>query len=192
MRRTRTRTLLGAGIAAAALVALTGCNAGGPGGSDLSFDVADDPDITGSPTFDEMVERGGPIIGVKEDQPGLGYLDATTNERSAALLPLFPGETTSITATTPPSRCRIATRSAFRAYRSGSARGESGCATSEVRSIRAKHSGGRSPALRRSQRPPIQHWWKWWNNPASVLSQAWIGIDAAPRRAPAVGSGGLL
>src|SRR5690606_19408098 len=36
----------------------------------------------GSPTFDAMTERGSVKIGVKEDQPGLGYLDAATGERT--------------------------------------------------------------------------------------------------------------
>ncbi|HWK78894.1 MULTISPECIES: glutamate ABC transporter substrate-binding protein [unclassified Microbacterium] len=87
----RTRTLAGIGIAATALIALTACNSGSPttpggdGGDEgdaPAYEVAQDVQLEGSPTFDAMVERGGPIIGVKEDQPNLGYLDATTNERS--------------------------------------------------------------------------------------------------------------
>ncbi len=80
------RTLAAVGIAAGALVALTACNSGSPdsgGGEDVDQqDVADDVQLEGSPTYDAMVERGGPVIGVKEDQPNLGYLDATTEERS--------------------------------------------------------------------------------------------------------------
>lgn len=34
--------------------------------------------LDGSPTFDKMQARGHPIIGVKEDQPELGYRDPTT------------------------------------------------------------------------------------------------------------------
>ncbi|MCC2030436.1 glutamate ABC transporter substrate-binding protein [Microbacterium tenebrionis] len=90
----RTRTLAGIGIAATALLALTACNSGSPttpggdagdgadGGDAPAYEVATDVQLEGSPTFDAMVERGGPVIGVKEDQPNLGYLDATTNERS--------------------------------------------------------------------------------------------------------------
>lgn len=88
----RTRTLAGIGIAATALFALTACNSGSPttpgggdggdGGDAPAYEVATDVQLEGSPTFDAMVERGGPIIGVKEDQPNLGYLDATTGERS--------------------------------------------------------------------------------------------------------------
>jgi glutamate transport system substrate-binding protein len=87
----RTRTLAGIGIAATALLALTACNSGSPttpggdggdGGDAPAYEVAQDVKLEGSPTFDAMVERGGPVIGVKEDQPNLGYLDATTNERS--------------------------------------------------------------------------------------------------------------
>ena len=80
----RTRTLAGVGIAAVTLLALTACNSGTPGGGGEAPDaeVADDVVLEGSPTYDAMVERGGPVIGVKEDQPNLGFLDATTGERS--------------------------------------------------------------------------------------------------------------
>lgn len=87
----RTRTLAGIGIAATALLALTACNSGSPsnpggddadGGDAPAYEVATDVQLEGSPTYDAMVERGGPVIGVKEDQPNLGYLDATTGERS--------------------------------------------------------------------------------------------------------------
>lgn len=87
----RTRTLAGIGIAATALLALTACNSGSPadpggdggdGGDEALFEVATDVSLEGSPTYDAMVERGGPVIGVKEDQPNLGYLDVTTDERS--------------------------------------------------------------------------------------------------------------
>ncbi|OAN37646.1 glutamate ABC transporter substrate-binding protein [Microbacterium sp. H83] len=90
----RTRTLAGIGIAAAALLALTACNSGSPsnpgggtggdeGGEDSTwFEVASDVQLEGSPTFDAIQERDKVVIGVKEDQPGLGYLDVTTNERT--------------------------------------------------------------------------------------------------------------
>lgn len=90
----RTRALAGIGIGVAALLALTACNSGSPsapgggtgdagdGGDKPLFEVAEDVSLEGSPTFDAMTERDGVVIGVKEDQPGLGYLDATTGERS--------------------------------------------------------------------------------------------------------------
>ncbi|KJQ55972.1 glutamate ABC transporter substrate-binding protein [Microbacterium sp. SA39] len=91
----RTRTLAGIGIAAVALLALTACNSGSPsdpgagtgggdeGGEDSTwFEVASDVELEGSPTFDAITERDKVIIGVKEDQPGLGFLDVTTNERT--------------------------------------------------------------------------------------------------------------
>ncbi|MFT4283959.1 MAG: glutamate ABC transporter substrate-binding protein [Protaetiibacter sp.] len=88
-----TRILAGASIAAAALLALTACNSGSPtspggtGGGDDTGDgtpwtVATDVTLDGSPTFDAMTKRGKVVIGVKEDQPGLGYLDVTTGERT--------------------------------------------------------------------------------------------------------------
>ncbi len=84
----RKRMTLLAVIAASAL-ALTGCagpNPAGDGASDSAskspFTVATDVSLTGSPAFDAMTKRGTVKVGVKEDQPGLGYLDAATGERS--------------------------------------------------------------------------------------------------------------
>jgi glutamate transport system substrate-binding protein len=78
-----------AGVAAAAL-ALSGCSGGdaGTGSTDGAsdggalFEVASDVQLEGSPTYDAMVKADKVRIGVKEDQPGLGYLDAATGERS--------------------------------------------------------------------------------------------------------------
>ena len=89
----RTRTLAGIGIAAAALLALTACNSGSPSspgagtggdeGEDSTwFEVADDVQLEGSPTFDAIKERDKVVVGVKEDQPGFGFLDVTTDERT--------------------------------------------------------------------------------------------------------------
>ncbi|MDQ0729041.1 glutamate ABC transporter substrate-binding protein [Microbacterium sp. W4I20] len=90
----RTRTLAGIGIAAVALLALTACNSGTPGdttgdGADPGtseegplWEVATDVSLEGSPTFDAMTERGKVVIGVKSDQPGLGYEDPATGDRT--------------------------------------------------------------------------------------------------------------
>lgn len=89
----KSRIIAGLGITAAALLALTACNSGSPAGSPTGdssggeedstwFTVAEDVQLEGSPTFDAITERGSVKVGVKEDQPGLGYLDPTTNERS--------------------------------------------------------------------------------------------------------------
>ena len=91
MRKTRIGGAF-AGIAIAAL-ALTACNSGTPGavpgstpGGDAPADnpwtVASDVSIEGSPTFDAISSRGTVKVGVKEDQPNLGYLDPTTGVRS--------------------------------------------------------------------------------------------------------------
>ncbi len=37
--------------------------------------------IDGSPTFEKITSAGKIVVGVKEDQPGLGYLDPVTGER---------------------------------------------------------------------------------------------------------------
>ncbi|MFD6055095.1 glutamate ABC transporter substrate-binding protein [Agromyces sp. NPDC060279] len=88
-RRTRLAGAI-AGLAVAAL-ALTGCNSGSPGdpsdgAGDASdaplWEVASDVQLEGSPTFDAMTKRGKVVIGVKNDQPGLGYEDAASGERS--------------------------------------------------------------------------------------------------------------
>ena len=91
----RTRTLAGIGIAAAALLALTACNSGTPttsgdggGGSEepaadsTPWTIEKDVKIDGSPTFDRISSSGTVKVGVKEDQPGLGYLDPVTGERT--------------------------------------------------------------------------------------------------------------
>ncbi|WP_156465959.1 MULTISPECIES: glutamate ABC transporter substrate-binding protein [unclassified Rathayibacter] len=76
-----------AGLAAAALT-LTGCAGDSGAGTDsgsgdaATYEVASDVTLEGSPTFDAMTDADKVTIGVKEDQPGLGYLDAATNERS--------------------------------------------------------------------------------------------------------------
>ncbi|MGH3691802.1 MAG: transporter substrate-binding domain-containing protein, partial [Microbacterium sp.] len=89
----RTRTLAGIGIAATALLALTACNSGTPsstgapeGGEETSsstpWTVLTDVTIDGSPTFDRIESSGKIKVGVKEDQPGLGYLDPVTGDRT--------------------------------------------------------------------------------------------------------------
>lgn len=92
----RTTRIAGAfaGIAIAAL-ALTACNSGTPGAEETStgdagessaagnpWTVATDVTIDGSPTFDRIKSAGVVKVGVKEDQPGLGYLDPTTGKRT--------------------------------------------------------------------------------------------------------------
>lgn len=42
--------------------------------------VAQNVAVAGSPTFEKMTQRGTVIIGVKNDQPGLGYLNPKTNK----------------------------------------------------------------------------------------------------------------
>lgn len=91
MRKTRIAGAF-AGIAIAAL-ALTACNSGTPGAETplpgateepgTWFTVADPkPEVAGSATVAAITERGKVKIGVKEDQPGLGYLDPTNDTRS--------------------------------------------------------------------------------------------------------------
>jgi glutamate transport system substrate-binding protein len=76
---------LAVGLLASAL-ALTGCGKegapGGGGGPVVNEQVATNVQVPGSPTFAQMQQRGRVVIGVKDDQPGLGFKDATTNQFS--------------------------------------------------------------------------------------------------------------
>ncbi|MBB5808566.1 glutamate transport system substrate-binding protein [Saccharothrix ecbatanensis] len=77
----RVRTLAVALLAGG--LALTACGKEGtPGdtGTAPSQQVASDVKVDGSATFEKMTKRGKVIVGVKEDQPGLGYKDPTTNK----------------------------------------------------------------------------------------------------------------
>ncbi len=73
------------GLLAAAL-SLTACGKEGSptgGGSPVvSEPAAANVQVAGSPTFDKMTQRGRVVIGVKNDQPGLGIVDPTTNTYS--------------------------------------------------------------------------------------------------------------
>jgi len=73
------------GVAVAAL-ALTGCGKEGGGtsesGGGVSVSASSGAAVPGSATFDRMKSRGKATIGVKEDQPNLGFKDPTTNEYS--------------------------------------------------------------------------------------------------------------
>lgn len=86
----KTRFLAGASIVAAGLLALTACNSGTPGaepgtdgGADSTqlWEVASDVSLDGSPTYERMVSADKVVVGVKEDQPGLGFKDPVSNER---------------------------------------------------------------------------------------------------------------
>lgn len=88
----KTRFLAGASIVAAGILALTACNSGTPGAAPGAegdgaaettqlWEVASDVSLDGSPTFDRMKSADKVVVGVKEDQPGLGFKDPVSNER---------------------------------------------------------------------------------------------------------------
>lgn len=60
--------------------AANGDGDGNTGAQLPTYEVAQDVTIEDSPTFAAMKQVGHPIIGVKEDQPGLGYKDPTSGE----------------------------------------------------------------------------------------------------------------
>ncbi|BBG00820.1 ABC transporter substrate-binding protein [Pseudonocardia saturnea] len=76
--------MLVAAALASALV-LAGCGQeGAPGAQDSGYEptVAENVTVEGSPTFDAITQRGRVVIGVRDDQPGLGFRDATTGDFS--------------------------------------------------------------------------------------------------------------
>lgn len=80
----RVRTL--AAVLLTGALALTACGKEGSPTDQAApaglFEVAKDVKVDGSPTFEKIKARGNLVIGVKEDQPGLGYKDPTTNKYS--------------------------------------------------------------------------------------------------------------
>jgi glutamate transport system substrate-binding protein len=75
---------LAAGLLVGAL-ALTACGKEGSpssSGSGVTENAAAGVKVDGSTTFAAMTQRGRVVIGVKEDQPGLGFKDATTGQYS--------------------------------------------------------------------------------------------------------------
>ncbi len=115
----KTRFLAGASIIAAGLLALTACNSGTPGAEGGSEGgsgdapvygaVATDVTIENSPTFDKIQSAGKVVVGVKEDQPGLGYLDpVTVSARASTSIP--HGGSRRRWASTPPMSPRSSTR----------------------------------------------------------------------------------
>jgi len=65
-------------------LALAACGKEGSPSSEqaVSQTTATDVTVAGSPTFDKMKQRGKVVVGVKEDQPGLGLKDPTTGQYS--------------------------------------------------------------------------------------------------------------
>lgn len=78
-----------AGICAASALVISACGGTGPtttgtptspGPTEIT--VAKEVALTGSPTFDKIKSAGQVRIGVKQDQPGLGFKDAATGQYS--------------------------------------------------------------------------------------------------------------
>jgi len=69
-------------LAVAGALALSACGKEGDDseGAAPAPSAAAGVTVEGSPTFDKMTARGKVIIGVKEDQPNLGFKDPTTGE----------------------------------------------------------------------------------------------------------------
>jgi len=69
-------------VTAVGALALTGCGREGTSTTAVTQSAAASVAVAGSPTFDRIKARGKVIIGVKEDQPNLGFKDPTTNTYS--------------------------------------------------------------------------------------------------------------
>lgn len=69
-------------VTAVGALALTGCGREGTSTTAVTQSAAASVAVAGSPTFDKIKARGKVIIGVKEDQPNLGFKDPTTNTYS--------------------------------------------------------------------------------------------------------------
>ena len=74
---------------AIAALALTGCgksgdpSASGSGTGDAApYKVASNASVPGSPTFEKIKKSGKVVVGVKQDQPNLGYKDPATDTYS--------------------------------------------------------------------------------------------------------------
>ncbi|GAB3282758.1 glutamate ABC transporter substrate-binding protein [Sinomonas notoginsengisoli] len=83
--RTKKAVLTAATAVMALALSACGGSSGGGGGSSASaapYQVATNVSLTGSPTFDKIKSAGKVTIGVKQDQPGLGFKDAATGEYS--------------------------------------------------------------------------------------------------------------
>lgn len=81
---TRKKPMLVAATAALAL-SLSACGGTGGGAAPANsepapYKVADNVTLTGSPTYDAVKSSGKLRVGVKQDQPGLGFKDAATGE----------------------------------------------------------------------------------------------------------------
>ncbi|MGO4147593.1 glutamate ABC transporter substrate-binding protein [Paenarthrobacter sp. YAF11_1] len=83
-----TKTYAHIAVATVVLLALAGCSGAADGTSGAaapqvrSYTVAASVTPDDSPTLQRAQSRGHLIIGVKEDQPGFGYLDVVTGTRS--------------------------------------------------------------------------------------------------------------
>jgi glutamate transport system substrate-binding protein len=74
-----------AGVLIVGALALTACGKeGSPGAesSGVTQTAAAGVTVDGSPTFQAMQQRGRVVMGVRSDQPGLGFQDATTGQYS--------------------------------------------------------------------------------------------------------------
>jgi len=82
MRRVVSVRTLGVLLAVVALAFGAACGReGSPGGQPVAGSpVAQNVQVPGSPTFAAMQQRGRLVLGVKNDQPGLGIQDPTTGQ----------------------------------------------------------------------------------------------------------------
>jgi glutamate transport system substrate-binding protein len=76
MRYSRTKTFAGAAVMALALAACGGSD----GGGESTVEVAENADFEQGTTMAELAEQGSITIGVKTDQPGVGFTEPGADE----------------------------------------------------------------------------------------------------------------
>ncbi|HET7306058.1 MAG TPA: transporter substrate-binding domain-containing protein, partial [Segeticoccus sp.] len=79
MQRISRTTKIGAALAAGALsVVLAGCGGGG-GSASSDYEVVENPSFDSGTTMAKLADKGKVTIGVKYDQPGIGYKPANSD-----------------------------------------------------------------------------------------------------------------
>ncbi|WP_334171627.1 glutamate ABC transporter substrate-binding protein [Sinomonas sp.] len=82
----RTKKAIFTAAAVALAFTLDACGSGSGSSPESSgsapYSVASNVSLSGSPTFDKITSNGKVRIGVKQDQPGLGFMDAATGQYS--------------------------------------------------------------------------------------------------------------
>src|ERR1044072_5094855 len=75
MRLSRTMTLAGAAVTAVMALSLAACGGGGDNAGESDVPVVENPKFPAGSQMAKFAKAGEITIGVKEDQPGTGFLE---------------------------------------------------------------------------------------------------------------------